>query len=81
MMVDQEHPIRQPMKDQTVLDEVWWFKEWSEFEDFVGIGEERVKALARNLHGKTSSYIINRLLKANGLPHGPTNTKEGIINI
>ena len=68
-------------RDQSIPDEVWWFKEWSEFEDFVGIGEDRVKALAKNLHGKTSPYIINRLLKVNGLPHGPTNTKEGTINM
>ena len=69
------------LMDETYPDEEWWFKELSVFEDFVGIGEERVKALAKNLHGKTSPYIINRLLKANGLPHGPTNTREGIINV
>lgn len=81
MMIDQEHPIRQPVKDQTVSDEKWWFSPYADFEDFVGIGEARVKTLAKELEGRVSPYVINRLLKANGLPHGPTNTKEGTINI
>ena len=67
-------------KDQTVSDGVWWFSPYSEFEDFIDIGEDRVKSLARELKGRVSPYLINRLLKANGLPHGPTNTSEGPIN-
>lgn len=66
----------EPAHDQTIPDEEWWFKEWSEFEDFVGIGHDRVISLSISLEGKTSPYIINRLLKANGLPHGPTNTMD-----
>ena len=81
VMIDQEHPIMQPVKDQTVLDDEWWFSPYAEFEDFIGIGEERVKNLAKDLKDRVSPYVINRLLKSNGLPHGPTNTKEGIINI
>lgn len=69
------------IKDETISDEEWWFSLFSDFEDFVGIGEVRVKTLAKELEGRVSPYIINRLLKANGLPHGPTNAKEGIINI
>lgn len=63
-------------KSQSVSDEVWWFSPYAEFEDFVGIGKKRVRRLARNLGGKVSPYLINRLLKANDLPHGPTNTRE-----
>lgn len=63
-------------RDKSIPDEVWWFKEWSEFEDFVGIGDDRVIDLSINLEGRVSPYIINRLLKANGLPHGPTNTMD-----
>ena len=59
-----------------IPDEQGWFSEYAEFEDFVGIGEERVTKLADNLRGRISVYLINRLLKANGLPHGPTNTRE-----
>ena len=81
MMVDQEHPIMQPVKDQTVPDDEWWFSPYAEFEDFIGIGEERVKNLAKDLKDRVSPYAINRLLKLNGLPHGPTNTMEGIINM
>lgn len=69
------------IKDETISDEEWWFSLFSDFEDFVGIGEVRVKTLLKELEGRVSPYIINRLLKLNGLPHGPTNTKEGIINM
>ena len=65
------------MKDESVPDETWWFSPYAEFEDFIGLGEERVKSLAKELEGRTSSYVINRLLHANNLPHGPTNTMEG----
>jgi hypothetical protein len=65
--------------DETVPDEVWWFSGFAEFEDFVGIGRERVGKLAVSLRGRVSPYIINRLRKANRLKHGPTNTTEGII--
>jgi hypothetical protein len=64
------------MIDQTVSDIDWWFSDWAEFEDFVGIGPERTQVLAEQLQGRVSGYLINRLLKANNLPHGPTNEKE-----
>ncbi len=66
------------VKDESISDIDWWFNPWAEFEDFVGIGEQRVRQLAVNLGNKVSIYIINRLLKANGLPHGPTNATEEV---
>ena len=69
------------IKDETISDEEWWFSLFSDFEDFVDVGEARVKTLAKELEGRVSPYAINRLLKANGLSHGPTNAKEGTINI
>jgi hypothetical protein len=66
-----------PALDQGISDHVWWYSDFSEFEDFVGIGEQRIQDLAENLRrGGTSEFIINRLLKANGLKHGPCNSKE-----
>ena len=62
--------------DTTIPDEQWWFSDYAEFEDFVGIGTERTKALAAHLRGRVSHYVINRLLRANGLPHGSTNAAE-----
>jgi len=73
--------IVKPVKDQTVPDDEWWFSPYAEFEDFIGIGEERVKNLAKDLKDRVSPYTINRLLKSNGLPHGPRNMKEGLINM
>lgn len=65
--------------DESIPDSIWWFSPWAEFEDFVGLGRPRVRQLAKALKGKVSPYFINRLLKANGLPHGPTNTTEEVI--
>ena len=65
---------------EDIPDEAWWFSPYAEFEDFVGIGDRRVRKLARALTGRVSPYVINRLLKANGMPHGPTNMTEGIIS-
>ena len=63
--------------DESVPDLVWWFSEYAEFEDFVGIGEERINVLVEGLRDRgISRYIINRLLKANGMRHGPTNSVE-----
>lgn len=63
--------------DESIPDEVWWFNEFAEFEDFVGIGEVRAKKLAEALKKKgVDSYSINRMLQANGCPHGPTNASE-----
>ncbi len=63
--------------DESIPDEKWWYSPYAEFEDFVGIGEERTRQLVEKLgrHGM-SEFILNRLLKANGLPHGPCNTQE-----
>lgn len=66
-------------RDEKVPDEEWWFDKWAEFEDFVGIGKERVERLAPKLRSRgVHEYNINRLLKANGLPHGPTNASEAV---
>jgi hypothetical protein len=65
------------MTDLSVPDIDWWHSAYSEFEDFVGIGDERVLALADQLRERgASNFTINRLLKANELPHGPCNTSE-----
>ena len=64
------------MIDPNVSDIDWWFSDYASFEDFVGIGEERVTALAGQLHGAGLTFTANRLLKANNLPHGPCNTSE-----
>jgi hypothetical protein len=65
------------MIDQTVPDHQWWQSSYAEFEDFIGIGEERTKSLADKLtKDGASKYIINRLLAANNLPHGPCNAME-----
>lgn len=64
------------MIDESVSDIDWWFSEYASFEDFVGIGNERVLALAEQLLGGGLTFTANRLLKANGLPHGPCNTSE-----
>lgn len=66
------------MKDLSVPDIDWWFSDCAEFEDFIGIGDERVLALAERLHRGGLIYTANRLLKANGLPHGPCNTSEDV---
>ena len=67
-------------KDQSVSDYSWWFSEFSEFENFVGIGEKRVRNLADRLRWQgVNEYIINRLLKANDLPHGPCNRREELL--
>lgn len=64
-------------KDLSVSDIKWWFSAYSNFEDFVGIGEARVLKLAEQLkENGINDCFINRLLKANKLPHGPCNTKE-----
>lgn len=63
-------------QDESIPDIDWWFDDYAEFEDFVGIGEKRVLTLAEQLKGRVHIYLINRLLKANGLPHGPCNSKE-----
>jgi len=64
------------MIDESVPGIDWWFSDYASFEDFVGIGDERVLALAEQLSGAGLTFTANRLLKANGLPHGPCNTKE-----
>ena len=64
------------MTDQSVSDIQWWFSDYADFEDFVGIGSQRVLSLADQLRDAVSPYAINRLLRANGLPHGPCNAKE-----
>ena len=63
-------------KDTSVPDIDWWFSDYAEFEDFVGIGDERVLALAKRLRIQGWTFQANRLLKANHLPHGPCNTRE-----
>lgn len=65
------------MRDESVSDEIWWFSPHAEFEDFVDLGEERIKNLVKEIEGRVSPYVINRLLHANKLPHGPRNTMEG----
>ncbi len=63
--------------DQSVPDIDWWFSPFAEFEDFVGISAERVEALCAALQQRgLHEYLINRLRKANHLPHGPCNAKE-----
>ena len=64
------------MTDLSVPDIDWWFSDYAEFEDFVGIGDKRVLALAEELSSASLTFTANRLLKANGLPHGPCNTRE-----
>ncbi len=57
---------------ESVPDNQWWGSAYAEFEDFVGIGEERVTRLAAYLRSTgESEFIVNRLLAANNLPHGP----------
>lgn len=57
------------MKDQSISDYEWWFSDFAEFEDFVGIGEERVVALAEKLDDAGYSQVcIQRLLTANSVP-------------
>ena len=67
-----------PVLDESVSDIEWWFSDYAEFEDFVGIGEQRVMRLAFALKREHSvpGLTINRLLAANGLLHGPRNLKE-----
>jgi len=55
--------------DQSIPDHVWWFSDFAEFEDFVGIGEERTLALAEHLDEvHYPQVIIERLLRANNIP-------------
>jgi hypothetical protein len=61
--------------DQTVPDEEWWWSCYADFEDFVGIGRERVLALARKLEDEVSPVVVERLLKANGLQRNDLNSK------
>lgn len=63
-------------KDQTIPDSEWWDSPYSEFEHFVGIGEERVAALATFLRNRGERFVSNRLLAANGMEHGPCNIVE-----
>jgi len=64
--------------DLSVPDFEWWHSPYAESEDFVGIGTTRIRKLVAALRKDgESSYIINRLLKDNGMPHGPTNRREG----
>ena len=53
-----------------------WLSDDSKFEDFVGIGRERTLTLAEQLRRGGWTIEASRLLKANGLPHGPCNTSE-----
>lgn len=62
--------------DLSIPDQEWWYSTFAEFEDFVGIGAERATALADYLLCVGERYQANRLLEANGLPHGPTNAVE-----
>ena len=68
------------LHDLTISDIDWWFSDYADFEDFVDMGEERVLTLAENLKKRVSKYVVNRLLRANGLPHGPCNMKEEEMN-
>ncbi len=70
-------PKFQHMQDESVSDLEWWGSDYAEFEDFVGIGERRVRTLVSGLRMRgESEFVVNRLLRANGLPHGPCNKKE-----
>lgn len=62
--------------DQTIPDTEWWDSPHAEFEHFVGIGEKRVAALAAFLRNRGGRFVANRLLAANGMKHGPCNTRE-----
>jgi hypothetical protein len=56
-------------KDQSVSDIEWWFSDFAEFEDFVGIGEERAIALAEELDDRGYPQVaIRRMLTANKVP-------------
>lgn len=63
-------------KDQSIPDAEWWVSPYAEFEHFVGIGKERVTALANFLRSRGERFVANRLLAANGMEHGPCNTME-----
>ena len=55
--------------DQSIPDVEWWFSDFAEFEDFIGIGEERAIALAERLDDLNQPQsIIKRLLVANKVP-------------
>lgn len=55
--------------DQSIPDEKWWFNEFAEFEDFIGIGEERAIALAEKLDDLGYPQVcIKRMLVANKVP-------------
>jgi hypothetical protein len=53
-----------------------WLSDYAKFEDFVGIGKERVLALAEELRNRGWYAKANKLLKANGLQQGPCIAKE-----
>jgi hypothetical protein len=53
-----------------------WLSDYAEVEDFVGIGKERVLALAGELRKRGWYAEANGLLKANGLQQGPCTAKE-----
>ncbi|MCK9558188.1 MAG: hypothetical protein M0R50_09140 [Candidatus Cloacimonetes bacterium] len=55
-------------RDQSISDYKWWFSEFAEFEDFVGIGEDRALTLAIELDNVGYPQVcIERMLVANGL--------------
>ena len=55
--------------DQSISDYEWWSSEFAEFEDFVGIGEERAIKLAEKLDDAGYSQVsIERMFNANNIP-------------
>lgn len=65
-----------PRTDETIPDTEWWDYSYAEFEDFIGIGENRATELASFLRNRGDRFAANRLLAANGMKHGPLNTVE-----
>ena len=53
-----------------------WLSDYAEFEDFIGLGDERVFDLAGELRKRDRYAEANKLLKANGLQQGPCSAKE-----
>ena len=76
-------------RDESIPDHVWWFSDFAEFEDFVGIGEERAIALAEKLDDlEYPQLCIQRMLTANNVPlskvfvvPGATEPAERVIDL
>jgi hypothetical protein len=63
--------------DQTIPDEKWWYSDYAESEDFIGVGAARIRLLVANLkRNGESKFIINRLLHDNHMPYGLLNSAE-----